>query len=224
MKRLEQELHTLKDTKKRTSAREPETLIEADSAARKARSQKTPQSPAEEAVQVATGIRELAGALRKTIVSENLDSRVPATLSQTSKIICLSERLVNILGAKSATKTELPELEQQTTKIRELKRCLEAVKEQAAELERTCQQEKDRLRLEYTGKLDECNKTMREQAAELQRTRKQLDDSQQAVARVNVRIDRTRDRNGRRNWRTRSAGWKGRTRSWGNSSKARRSW
>ena len=70
-------------------------------------------------------------------------------------------------------------------KIQELKKALEQVKGQIAELERICKVEREKYmresndKRESQGKLEDCNKIIHEQNAELQKIRKLLDEAKQ---------------------------------------------
>eukprot|EP00826_Nyctotherus_ovalis_P039037 TRINITY_DN3719_c0_g1_i13.p1 TRINITY_DN3719_c0_g1~~TRINITY_DN3719_c0_g1_i13.p1 ORF type:complete len:275 (-),score=39.58 TRINITY_DN3719_c0_g1_i13:237-1061(-) len=127
----------------------------------------------------AAAIKKTSMVIQKMVLAENAEID-PALFSQIEKLQELSEKI-----AKSARK-ETTNNEQ--GKIVELQKHLESVMTQAKELEKENKDENVKIKKHYNDKLGECNKVMQEQSMELQNIRKKLEGSRQELNKAKVRM------------------------------------
>lgn len=127
----------------------------------------------------AAAIKKTSMVIQKMVLAENVEMD-PALFSQIEKLQDLSERM-----AKSARR-ETTGNEQ--GRVVELQKHLESVMAQAKELEKENKDENVKIKKHYNDKLAECNKVMQEQSVELQNIRKKLEGSRQELNKTKVRV------------------------------------
>jgi len=191
MKRLESELKSIKENKRKNSNCAINNNTEKTQQDFEGNILKDIENKPIELVKYVNSAKETALILYKTIQAEGLDEKMPSTMTQLTKLQDYLYKISSSLSSMPKSieiQQPLPQMSE-NKKIAELRKHVDLFKSKIAELEKQNEQDKNMMKKQFSDRLADYNKLIKEQNDELSKLRKMLDDSKNDLIIQKVFLD-----------------------------------